>query len=248
LNEAALCAVVFLHSFDDGQYFFGVDGFADTHEWTTFSIDQLLANSSVGTVCIKEHPAAVAGYYSGDKHGTAALRVRYEHEPRVVWLKADTSVKALSHLSLAIGITHHGSVAEELAVVGIPVIASTYAPWTDQYAFVRTWRTIDEYRRLLASLTPAMHRPVTAEEAAELYRFVFEYRIDCDDESRRHVINKVAAWQSRPSRVTAGEYLEAAHYFSRLRAGDPDMRSLLDYLVADARSTQVDATRKARPD
>jgi hypothetical protein len=243
LDESELCTVIFLHSFQDGQYFFGVDGFADIYEWTTYTIDQLLANGSVATVCIKEHPAAVAGYYSGDKHGAIALYARYKHEPRVVWLKSDTSVNALSKLSRVVAITHHGSVAEELVFAGIPVIASTHAPWTGEYAFLRTWRTVDEYRRLLGSLTPALHPTVEPEHTAELYRFVFEYRINCEDEGRRHALNKVAAWQSKPSRVTSGQYPAAARYLGRLRAGEPEMRALLEYLVADARSTTSPASR-----
>jgi hypothetical protein len=75
------------------------------------------------------------------------------------------------------GITHHGSVAEELVFLGIPVLASTRAPWTDSYQFVRTWRSVHEYGDMLDGLAYDCCEPVTAAEKLELLRFTCEYRL-----------------------------------------------------------------------
>ena len=57
LSERNLNTVIFLHSFEEGQYFYGLDGFDDLFHWTIFTIDHCLRNSSIDLILVKPHPA-----------------------------------------------------------------------------------------------------------------------------------------------------------------------------------------------
>jgi hypothetical protein len=231
LGDDELYAVVFLHSFDDGQYFFGVDGYEDIYHWTTTTIDELLKNREVRHVLIKEHPTIQSGLYEGDRVAAHILRAEYQEDQRVKWLSADTSPKALAR-GRAVGLTHHGSVAEELVFLGIPVIASVYSPWADRYRFARVWHTPDAYESMLRALSSGDWRPVSAGESEELYRFVRDYRIDVAPESVRGVLNKVHAWRGDQPPLTAADYPALGRYLARLRAESEEMASILADLVA----------------
>ncbi len=75
------------------------------------------------------------------------------------------------------GITHHGSIAEELTFLGVPVVAGVYAPWGRAYKFVHAWNSPSEYRKTLMSLSvDNWYRPSEL-MSDELYRYVLECRI-----------------------------------------------------------------------
>ena len=173
-----LYAVVFLHSFDDGQYYFGLDGFDDLYEWTTETIDQLLENKNVNTIFVKRHPNLNYSRCPGDLVAFQRLTKRYKQRERVVWLGKDVSPKAFVNSGKFFGITHHGSVAEELVFLGVPVIAGTCAPWGSAYKFVHTWRSPTEYREMLKSFSLDVWSRPSDYMRNDLYRFVQEYRID----------------------------------------------------------------------
>ncbi len=176
-----LCAVIFLHSFDDASYYFGTDGFEDIFDWTVFTVDNLIKSADVETVLIKEHPNVNYAAYPGDKVAKKRLSQRYYRHPKVHWLRRDVGPVALAQYKNLVGITHHGSVAEELAFLGIPVVASTHAPWGHSFDFVKTWTTPKEYLFILKSLkTHALFSVanLTKEPPESLLRFVLIYRIE----------------------------------------------------------------------
>lgn len=177
VQKNQLYTVVFLHSFDDGQYWYGIDGFDDLYHWTTNTIDSLLGNKGVNMIFVKPHPNSDYFSYPGDKVALQRLTKRYKQNERVVWLGKDISPKAFVNSGRFFGITHHGSVAEELTYLGVPVIAGIYAPWGKACKFVHAWSCPNEYREMLTSLSAdSWHRP-SEFMRDELYRFVLEYRI-----------------------------------------------------------------------
>ena len=167
--------VLFLHSFDDAQFAFGWDGFDDLYGWVMFTVDKLVANPVVARVLIKPHPNVEYTQYPGDKRALEKLRRRFSVEPKVVWLSAACSVDALRGPGHFVGITHHGSVAEELVYRGIPAIGSVYAPWGKGFRFLTTWETPREYAEILDSLHLAAG--VGEEQRRLLMDFVYSYRV-----------------------------------------------------------------------
>jgi hypothetical protein len=178
LIPGMISAAVFLHSFDDAQYVFGPDGFADLFEWTEFTIKTLLSNPKIGKVLIKSHPNVDYRNYPGDKKAIQRLKKMFPVSDKLAWVNSCSGPRSFKNAGDFIGITHHGSIAEELVILGIPVIASICAPWRDQYHFVRIWRSPDQYRALLQK-NPSDFS-VNEEERLQLFDYVCEARLSAN--------------------------------------------------------------------
>jgi hypothetical protein len=177
VDGSNLTIALFLHSFDDAQYYFGCDGYSDLLEWTDTTIRLAVDNASVGRVLIKAHPNSEESIYPKSRRSELWLQNRYARENRVTWIDRRTSLRAIASIPHVVGITHHGSVAEELVFLGVPTIASRTAPWGDSYRFVRTWATPAEYEKMLAAVSLANYGEVSAEERDSLLTFLSEYRL-----------------------------------------------------------------------
>ena len=151
ISETELSVIVFLHSFTDAQYMFGLDGFDDLYHWTIFTIDTCLMNKSINRVLIKPHPALDDILCPGDIVAFDRIFKKYKGNPRVIFLDKHCSLVALLKKGKLYGITHHGSVAEEIVYLKQPVIASAYAGWGVNYPFVKAWKTVEEYKNILKS-------------------------------------------------------------------------------------------------
>lgn len=195
-DEAALTVVLFLHSFDDAQYQFGLDGFADLYAWTVASIDACLRNSNIGRVLIKEHPNVDPDVCASDRIAVGRLKARYRHEARVRFINRYAAVNAVASLGRVCGITCHGSVAEELVAAGVPVIGSAHAPWGKHYPFLATWDSPKEYADIVGQLTVEAWRPPNLDEMNALEQFIEEYRLKGLREQALPVIWQWVVWES----------------------------------------------------
>lgn len=177
IGDCDLTVVIFLHSFDDAQYYYGLNGFDDLYQWTTFTIDNCIANKAIHKVCIKVHPSIDYVEYPGDKIAFNKIYNKYKRKQDVVFLEKQTSLIALVNRGKIYGITHHGSVAEEIVYLGQPVIASNCAPWGNDYPFLKTWSTLGEYCQLIKSISVDRWLPPSEDELECLYKYIYEYRI-----------------------------------------------------------------------
>jgi hypothetical protein len=172
-----LAVVIFLHSFDDNQYMYGSDGFGDLFEWTQATLRACMANPRIARVMVKPHPACADPNFPSTLAGLALLRREFPADGRLVWLERDTSLRAIAQLPCVVAITHHGSVAEEMVYLDVPVVAYRHASWGDGSGFVRGWSTPDEYLEMLAQLSRESHARPTDGERASLLAFVKECRV-----------------------------------------------------------------------
>lgn len=169
-------ALVFLHSFDDGQYYFGVDsGFLDLYEWTIFTIETLLNSSKYDIILIKQHPSTHKRC-PGDYLAFHSLLSRYKDHHKVVFIDKATPPKTVTLFENIVGITHHGSVAEELSYLGIPVIGSICAPWSLDYKFLVTWSTKKDYKEALEAMRAYSSSEIESIRS-ELFRYIYDYRL-----------------------------------------------------------------------
>jgi hypothetical protein len=177
-DDRFLTVIIFLHCFDDAQYWSGLDGFEDLYEWTEVSIDECLDNRQIGRILLKEHPNVDTVMFPGNRRAVERLRDRYQHEPRITFLNRNTNIQALTSLGPVYGITNFGRVAEELVAVGLPVIASSKGPWGKRYPFLRIWDSPDEYAAILRGLTITDWCAPGDKELDALARFVHEYHLN----------------------------------------------------------------------
>jgi hypothetical protein len=141
-------AVVYLHTFEDAQYCFGINDFKDIYDWTEYTISACLENKNFFRVFIKPHPT-VNDYYQADKIAYKNIINKFYQNQRVTFLEPKTSIFNLADRSKFTHFVHHGSVAIELAYLKQNVIGYVGGPWTTNYKFLRTWKTKKQYKSII---------------------------------------------------------------------------------------------------
>jgi hypothetical protein len=94
-----------------------------------------------------------------------------------------------------IGITKHGSVAEEMAYLRIPCISSVCSRWKDYFEFCRTWKNVNEYKEILKNLTleDAVH--LSDSQVFSLFKYINIFHIGSKSLHQRQ------AWVDYANRV-----------------------------------------------
>lgn len=133
--------VIFLHDFYDSPHVYPELVFNDFWRWVCFTIEALQKSDT--RFLIKPHPNQIA--LSDEALGR--LQVKY---PGLQWLPTGASNVQLARAGIACGITVYGTVAHELAYLGVPSIGCARHPH-HTFDFCRTARTQEEYAGLLKS-------------------------------------------------------------------------------------------------
>lgn len=131
--------VIFLHDFYDSPHVYPDLVFQDFWRWVCFTVE-VLQEAGI-RFFLKPHPNQIA--LSDEALGR--LRRKY---PDLQWLPINASNVQLAQAGIACGVTVYGTVAHELAYLGVPSIACARHP---HYAFdfCRTARTREEYKDML---------------------------------------------------------------------------------------------------
>ncbi len=131
--------VIFLHDFYDSPHGYPDLVFQDFWRWICFAIEVL---QKVGVIFfLKPHPNQIAL----SDEVLDRLRQKYSG---LKWLPAAASNVHLARAGIACGVTVYGTVAHELAFLGVPTIGCARHPHYT-FDFCRTARTRDEYEGLL---------------------------------------------------------------------------------------------------
>lgn len=131
--------VVFLHDFYDSPHVYPDLVFDDFWRWICYTID-VLQTTGV-PFFLKSHPNQIAL----SDEALSRLRRKY---PELQWLPQGVSNVQLAQAGIACGVTVYGTVAHELAYLGVPSIGSARHPH-HAFDFCRTARTRDEYADML---------------------------------------------------------------------------------------------------
>lgn len=140
-EDLSQAAVIFLHDFYDSPHVYPDLVFNDFWQWACCTIEFL--QSSGTNFYIKPHPNQIA---LSDK---ALTRLKKKY-PGLKWLPVGVSNVQLARAGIACGITVYGTVAHELAYLGVPSIACARHPH-HAFDFCRTARTRAEYEDMLNS-------------------------------------------------------------------------------------------------
>ncbi len=131
--------VIFLHDFYDSPHIYPELVFHDFWRWVCFTIEAL--QKSGARFFLKPHPNQIA--LSDEALGR--LRASY---PDLQWLPTGVSNVQLARAGIACGITVYGTVAHELAYLGVPSISCARHPH-HTFDFCRSARTREEYAEML---------------------------------------------------------------------------------------------------
>lgn len=140
LNRAV---VIFLHDFYDSPHVYPTLVFCDFWRWICFTIETLQRTGI--SFYLKPHPNQIAL----SDTALAELRKKY---PNLNWLPSGVTNVQLANAGIICGITVYGTVAHELAYLGVPSIGCAQHPH-HTFDFCRTARTKEEYQAFLESPT-----------------------------------------------------------------------------------------------
>lgn len=155
------CSVVFLHDFYDSPHIYKSMIFADFLEWVEFTIEQLEENNI--QYYIKPHPNQLAD----SAKVVESLQNKY---PYLKILSKKITNKQLVDAGIKVGITVYGTVAHELAYMGIPVIACGDNPHSS-YNFCYEAKDKEMYRELIRDIPNLKYKnkAVVQEEVESFY-------------------------------------------------------------------------------
>jgi hypothetical protein len=133
--------VVFLHDFYDSPHIYSGLIFCDFWHWICFTIDTLLASNV--KFYIKPHPNQI--------ELSAGVLIKLNNKyPNLNWLPIDVNNVQLAKAGIIFGVTVYGTIAHELAFLGIPSIACSDNPHSS-FDFCQTATSSEEYASLLKS-------------------------------------------------------------------------------------------------
>jgi hypothetical protein len=184
VDNELMNVVIFLHSFDDGLYIYGVPPFGDMYSWACFSIRQCIGNPKIGKVLVKPHPSLEYGE-GPNRTLLAKMASEFSGFDKCIFIQPRSSLVALSRVKHIVGITSHGSVAEDFSYLGRLVIGSVYSPWQDNFRFLRTWKTIADYAHMLDRLSSRSRSHLDWAEWLELLNYVNTFRINGTSDAKK---------------------------------------------------------------
>jgi hypothetical protein len=131
--------IIFLHDFYDSPHVYRDMIFTDFWEWICFTVETL--SESGIKFYLKPHPNQIELSDSV----LIALKDRY---PAVSIISSKVSNKRLVDAGMGCAVTVYGTVAHEMAYMGVPTIASANHPHIS-FDFCKTAKSKDEYGELL---------------------------------------------------------------------------------------------------
>lgn len=201
--EVRGAVVAFLHDFYDSPHIYHDLVFPDFWTWIECTIETLTKAGIA--LFVKPHPNQV--HLSGE-----ALQELCRKHPALRLLDSGVSNRQLADAGMLCGVTVYGTVAHELAYLGVPSIACARHPH-HAFDFCRTAKTVDEYGAMLR--TPA-ERPVSdAEMRRQALIFYYMHNLHGDPAALDLRAAFIAFWRTcHADNAAAPELLQA---FDRLR-------------------------------
>jgi hypothetical protein len=152
--------VIFLHDFYDSPHIWDNFIFIDFWEWIVTTIE-ILEKEKI-KFFIKPHPNQTS------LCDEAIVKLCRMH-PRLNWLDSSIDNKTLAHAGISYGVTVYGSIAHELAYLGIPTIGAASAPH-EAFKFCRIAKNLNEYIQFLANChLPYLSSEDMKQEALEFF-------------------------------------------------------------------------------
>ena len=155
--------VIFIHDFFDSPHVRGWMFFEDYYEWLRFIL--VSADTEMNDYFIKIHP-------NSSEANIRVVNKLLQEFKKIKLIFKDISTKQLVGEGIDLVITHHGTVAHELPLLGVPVLCSGNNPHIS-FSFSYTAKTKEEFRNLLRkpNIVPRLHNQTDIEN--EIYDYYF---------------------------------------------------------------------------
>jgi hypothetical protein len=218
--------VVFLHDFYDSPHVYPELVFQDFWRWICFTIEEL---QQAGTrFFLKPHPNQIAL----SDEVLSALRHKY---PTLGWIAAGVNNVQLVQAGIACGVTVYGTVAHELAYLGVPSIGCARHPH-HAFDFCRTAHSRDAYAALLRSFEVQPLSKEAMQEQALSFFYMHNLYGTAEQIELRNAF--VGFWKLCDSKsASESEMLRAMQALIQLPAFDQFVRSMAKSTAAQVLPT-----------
>ena len=144
--------IIYAHSFLDAQMCYGYDGFTSLYDWLTFTI-KVLVKKNVKFI-VKSHPNFFNNTFGEisktDKYLFRKLQSEYSNKNIYYINYPVKNLELLNKISKkTILISHHGTALMEGMYLKYKCISSHSTFWNNEFKLTNTWRSRNEYKKLL---------------------------------------------------------------------------------------------------
>jgi hypothetical protein len=200
--------VIFLHDFYDSPHVCDDFIFIDFWSWLIFTVEEL--DRKEIKFYIKPHPNQI----TSSELVIQEIKNRY---PNIKILGSEITNKQLVDGGIIYGITVYGTVAHELAYLGVPTITCAKHPH-HEYDFCRTAKTIEEYKEYILDNSFKFNKIELKTQALEYY-----YMHNLHDPS-----GEIALRMSYAAIIRAAKVSEGGDPYSLIKELD-NLRALPEY-------------------
>lgn len=196
--------VVFLHDFFDSPHVYPDLVFPEFWSWICFTVEALQADGT--PFFLKPHPNQV-----GESAGVVQRLI--QKYPGVRLIPANIPNTQLAKGGMRCALTVYGTVAHEMAYLGVPSIAAARHPHI-AFDFCKTARTEAEYREMLRSvLSLRLDDPAEARE--QVLQFYAMHNLDDGDDAIEAKLALVQLWKRcLAEEASAGDMISALEKLS----------------------------------
>lgn len=165
--------VIFLHDFFDSPHVYRNLVFPDFWEWVCFTIETLQKANI--RFFIKPHP-------NQTDRSVSVLNQLKQCYPNVLIISSGVSNKQLVQAGLACAITVYGTVAHEMAYLGVPTIACAHHPHVS-FDFCQTAKNKQDYARLLSQSTHIKFDKIAMRQQSLAFYYMHNLNLSAEEKS-----------------------------------------------------------------
>ena len=213
--------IIFLHDFYDSPHVYDEFIFPDFWSWIIFTIDTLIESET--PFWIKPHPNQIA-------LSDEAFQLLLRKYPYLKTLSPRITNSQLVNGGIICGVTAYGTVAHELAYMGVPSICCAKHPH-HSFDFCRTAKDINEYQSFLQSPDVRTLSKNEMQHQALAFYYMHNFSEGSDTIALRHQFNN---WFREVHNMESTSMLEELSKFQELRA----YNSFIEVLVRDLTNAQ----------
>jgi hypothetical protein len=185
--------VVFLHDFFDSPHCYRWMVYADFWEWTLATLR--IADSLKLKIFLKPHPNQVSA-------STEIVQRLKRMFPAAEFLSPDTSNRQLAEGGISCAVTVYGTVAHEMAYLGVPTITAGDHPHIS-FDFCKTARSAEEYACIMGQNAHLRHsREELRRQSLEFY-YMHNLNFSPDYLKLRDALAKIAVQANEPENLPA---------------------------------------------
>jgi hypothetical protein len=196
--------VVFLHDFYDSPHIYPDMVFSDFWEWTCFTIETLKKANI--TFVIKPHPNQI----NLSDNVLLDLKKRY---PDIVLISSKITNKQLVKAGVVCAVTVYGTVAHEMAYMGVPTIASARHPHIS-FDFCKTAKNKIDYAELLIKSSQLNLEKVEMKRQSLIFYYMHNLNLCEEEKLLLHVLSKLRQCYANPETSQPINQLDLLHEIS----------------------------------